>query len=51
MNGTLYQLGQQMLQSFQKLNPAEQEATRKEMYEAVTGLPYRPDFEAKRDSK
>ena len=30
-----------MAQSVQKLSPAQQEQTRKEMYERTTGKPYR----------
>ncbi|HXA78714.1 MAG TPA: hypothetical protein VNV41_16385 [Candidatus Acidoferrales bacterium] len=39
--GTLAELAQQMAQSFQRLSPAQQEETRKAMYEKTTGKPYR----------
>jgi hypothetical protein len=41
VKGTLPQLGRQMAKSFQELSPAQQEQTRKAMYESVTGKPYR----------
>jgi hypothetical protein len=43
MKGTLNQLGQQMIQSFQKLSPAQQEQARKVMYGKTTGQPVRPN--------
>jgi hypothetical protein len=39
--GTLVQLGLQMAQSFRQMTTAQQEQTRKAMYESVTGKPYR----------
>jgi hypothetical protein len=41
MKGTLTQLGLQMAQSFQKLKPAEQDRVRREIYEKITGKPFR----------
>src|ERR1017187_3130901 len=41
MKGTLKDMGNQLAQSFQELSPAQQEQTRKAMYESVTGKPYR----------
>jgi hypothetical protein len=40
MKGTLKQMGHQMAQSFRKLSPAQQEQTRKAMYESVTKKPF-----------
>ena len=41
MKGTLKDMGNQLVQSFQELSPAQQEQPRKAMYESVTGKPYR----------
>ena len=42
MQQTLQQVGKQMAESMKKLSPAEQDQTRKKIYEAVTGAVYRP---------
>jgi hypothetical protein len=39
--GTLCDLGEQLAESFQELSPAQQEQTRKAMYESVTKKPFR----------
>jgi len=36
MKGTLKDMGNQLAQSFQELSPAQQERTRKAMFESVT---------------
>ena len=44
--GGLRELGQKMLDSFQKLTPEQQEQLRKEIYEKTTGQPYRGNIGA-----
>jgi hypothetical protein len=39
--GNTKDMGDQLAQSFQKLTPAQQEQTRKAMYESVTKKPFR----------
>ena len=41
--GTLAQLAQQMVESFQRLSPAQQDRVRKEIYEKTTGKVFRPN--------
>jgi hypothetical protein len=41
MQGSLKQMAEDMVWSFQQLNPAEQEQLRKDWYEKITGKPYR----------
>jgi hypothetical protein len=44
--GTLKDLGDMIVTSFLKLSPEEQERWRKEVFESMTGLPYRPQTAA-----
>jgi hypothetical protein len=44
--GTLKDLGDMIVKSFLKLSPEEQERWRKEVFESMTGLPYRPQTAA-----
>jgi hypothetical protein len=43
LKGSLKELGNQLAQSFQRLNPAEQDRVRRELYEKITGKAYRPN--------
>jgi hypothetical protein len=45
--GTLEELGEQMVESFLQLPPERQEKLRKEIYESMTGKPYRPSTEVR----
>lgn len=43
MKGTPKDMGNKLAQSFQDLSLAQQDRVRREIYEKITGKPYRPN--------